>query len=280
MSERRSPTLRRRRLSTELKKLREAKGLTASAVEKHFGWSPSKVSRMERNDWTLPNLRDVRDLLDLYEVADDERREELLGWARDGRQKGWWDVYKGLSPVYSNYISLEAEAKSIRTFQTSVVPGLLQTPAYARASLMPSGLQADEIEKRVEIRINRQQLLYGEDSLELVVVLDESVLRRMIGGPEVMEEQFGHLERMAHLPNVTMYVVPFGAATNLSTHTSFAILEFPHLDDRNAVYLETLVGDLFVEDPEGVRAYDGAFRDAIGAALDPQKSLDMSNKLV
>lgn len=286
MTERRSPTLRRRRLSSALRELRAAtldeatsRPLTVTGAEKKLGWSQSKLSRMERGEWVYPSPRDIKDLLDLYGVRDEVIRDVLLGLARDGRQKGWWDEYKGLPPAYSNFISLEAEAKSISGYHSTIFPGLFQTPAYARGLMAPSGMQSEQIEQRVEIRVNRQQLLYGSDALEVVAVLDEAVFNRVIGDPEIMREQFERVRQLASLPNVTVYVVPFAAATNLACHSPFTVMEFPLASDPKAVFIEMLVGDLFVEG-DGVREYDAALLAAIGAALDPQRSMDFVNKLV
>lgn len=275
MTERRSPTGRRRRLSTELKKFREAKGLTAAGVEKHFGWSTSKVSRIENNSWTRPNLRDVNDLLDLYGVTDPAVRSELEGWARDARQKTWWSEYKDqISPNYSNYIGLEAEASRISSYHTQSVAGLLQVPEYTTA-LMANSIKAltpDAIEKRVEIRINRQEQLRGPNPLELEVVLDEAVLCRIIGGKAVMAAQVKHILTMADLPNVTVYVLPFDAGNYSSTHGAFSILEFPDPRDRNAVNIETLTADMLLEDDESVRMYGLALRGLVGASANQDQS--------
>lgn len=283
MPERKSPTLRRRRVSKALRELREAAGLTIAQVERQVELGPGKVGRMERNDWAMPNLRDVRDLLDLYGVTDEARREELVTWAREGRQRTWWSAYKDLiSPDYSNYIGLEAEASRIASFQTSVFPGLLQTPDYARALMANSvkALPPEQIEKRVEIRLNRQEQLQGPSPLELAVILDEAVLRRVVGSAAVMSAQLQHVVRMAAQANVTVYIVPFTAATHISTHGAFTIMEFPHPEDRNAVNVETLAGDLFMEEPEDVRLYELAFGGLAGAALDQAKSLDMLTQLI
>jgi transcriptional regulator with XRE-family HTH domain len=275
---RRSPTLRRRRLSAELRKLREETKLTASSVEERFGWSPGKVSRMERGEWVLPNLRDVQDLLDLYDVTDTQRRETLMTLAREGRQRGWWHAYrKMMSDRYSTYVGLEAEAVSVNTFQLAIIPGLVQTPDYARA-LIRSGARRfseEEVEKRLEIRIARQRILTAEDPLRLFMVLDEAALRRPIGGADVMKEQMRHLLQAADLPNVELQVIPMAAGEHAGVTGSFSILEFPDPEDHDAVYVETLAGELFMEEPEEVRPYSIAFQHLNAVALSPRDTIAM-----
>jgi transcriptional regulator with XRE-family HTH domain len=277
-SPRRSPTLRRRRLSAELRRLREANDLTGVAVEERFGWSPGKVSRMERGFWVRPNLRDVQDLLDLFKVTDEDERDKLMTLARDARLRGWWHAYKDMvSDRYSTYIGLEAEAVSINTFQLSVIPGLLQTPDYARATLASphAKFSADEIDKRLEIRMARQELLTGEDPIRLFAVMDEAVFRRPIGGPDVMRSQLQHLIEIAERPEVTLQVIPFAAGMHAGVTGSFSILEFPEPDDQDAVYVEALAGELFMEDPEEVRPYAVAFQHLNAVAASPRDTISM-----
>ena len=199
-----SPTLRRRRLSAELRALREVKGMTSVEATKRLDWSSGRLTRMERGEWVRPNPRDIRDLLDLYEVNDERKREYLLTLAREGRQRGWWHPYREmLSERYSTYIGLEADAASVLTFEPLMIPGLLQTADYARGLLAggPSEHGTDEIEKRVEIRLERQKLLTRDDDpLRLWAVMDEAVLRRSMGGPDVARGQLGHLVELSTLP--------------------------------------------------------------------------------
>jgi transcriptional regulator with XRE-family HTH domain len=275
---RRSPTLRRRRLSAELRKLREAKGLTGTNVEEHLGWSQGKISRMERGDWVRPNLRDVQDLLDLYDVADPHHRDKLMTLARDARQRGWWHAYKDMvSEDYSTYIGLEAEAVSINTFQLSLVPGLLQTPDYARALIASphANYSTEEIERRLEIRMARQELLTGDDPIRLFAVIDEATLHRAIGGRDVMRHQLTRLIDAAEQPNVTLQVIPFDVGMHAGLHGSFAILEFPDPDDHDAIYVEALSGELFMEDTEEVRPYAIAFQHLNAAAHSPRDTIAM-----
>ncbi len=255
--------------------MREAKGVTGTAVEAHFGWSPGKISRMERGDWVFPNLRDVRDLLDLYGITDEVTRERMLALARDGRQRGWWHTYRDMmSDSATTYIGLEAEAASVNMYQIASIPGLLQIPDYMRPMIRtgPAQISDEEVEKRVEIRLTRQQSLVGEDALRLFAVLDEAVLHRVVGSPEVMRAQLRHLIKMADLPNVNIQVAPFSAGNSVGL-TNFCILQFQEPDDRDAVYVEMYTSELFIEEPEEVRFYSNFFQYMNASALSPAETL-------
>lgn len=275
MTQRHSPTVRRRRLAKVLRELREASGMSGAQVEKDLGFSKGKLSRTEAGDWKLPNLRDVRLLLDHYGFTDPAKQEVLIDWARHGRKRDWWESdEQTLDDKYGLYIGMEAEAKRIYTFQNSLVPGLLQTEDTARAIFADpiKPLTPAEIDKRVEIRMSRQEVLTGENPLELVVVLDEALLHKKFGGPAAHARQVAHLADMAELPNVTIYFLPLEAEETAARH-GFAIIEFPHEQDWDAVFLETLAGHLVLEDPEPVRTYHTAFRKLVGSALNPKDSV-------
>ena len=273
---RHSPTLRRRRLSAELRRLRSATAMTAAQVDARLGWTEGKLARMERGDWLRPNPRDIEDLLNLYEVADPEQREYLITLARQGRERGWWHPYRELSTTYSTFIGLEAEAASVLTFQLIVVPGLRQTADYARAIIgRGSGeISEDEIDRRVEVRTARQELLTrNDDPMRLWAIMDEAALRRPVGSDEVMRAQLEHLLEMARLPKVTLQVIPFAAGAHPGTLGAFALMEFPHPDDPDAAYVETVGGELFVEQVPEVRAYQIAFQRLTAFALSPADTL-------
>jgi uncharacterized protein DUF5753/helix-turn-helix protein len=273
---RHSPTLRRRRLSAELRRLRVSTDRTAAQVDARLGWTEGKLARMERGDWLRPNPRDIEDLLNLYEVSDPDQRDYLITLARQGRERGWWHPYRELSTTYSTYIGLEAEAASVLTFQLIVIPGLLQTADYARAIIgRGSGeISEDEIERRVDVRTARQQLLTrADDPMRLWAIMDEAALRRPVGDEEVMRAQLEHLLEMARLPKVTLQVIPFSAGAHPGTLGAFALMEFPHPDDPDAAYVETVGGELFVEQPPEVRAYQIAFQRLTAYALSPTDTL-------
>jgi hypothetical protein len=276
---RQSPTLRRRRLSAVLRRLRAEDGRAAKEVAEVLEWPPSKLTHMERNEWKLPRVQDIRVLLDVYGVTDERQRDELVRLARDARQRGWWHPYRDMiSERYSTYIGLEAEASALLTYQPMIVPGLLQTDDYARA-LMRSGsarIDADEIERRVEVRVERQQILTGQDPVSLWAVIDEAALRRPVGGPETMSAQLAYLHKAAQTSHVTLQMIPFASGAHAGVGKgSFTILQFPSEMDRDAVYLDNFAGELFIEDAEDVDRFHVAFRHLVGAALSPVDTLKL-----
>lgn len=277
MAARSSPTVRRRRLSAELRRLRHDDGRTATDIAKRLEWPTSKLTRMERNEWLRPDKRDIRDLLDIYGVTDEATRERLTTLAKEGRLRGWWDPL-GLPEATTTFIGLEAEAESERTSRTLVVPGLVQTADYARATMQggPAELAADEIERRVEARMERQKILTRDDDpLRLWVVMDEAALRRMVGGPKVMAQQMRHLLEVAELAKVTFQVIPFEAGAHPGMSGSFSIIKFPEPQDLPAAYVEAIAGELFVEEPREVRQYEVAFERLTAMALGPSDTLKM-----
>lgn len=279
MPERRpSPTLRRRRLSAELRSLLEGSRYTAIQVDDQLDWTRGKLARMLRGVWQRPNLRDIKDLLDLFEVANERKREYLLMLARQGREKGWWHPYREmLSERYTTFIGLEAEAAGVLAFQATMVPGLLQTNDYTRALLKdgPSELNTEEIDRRIEVRAKRQELLTRRDPLRLWAVLDEAVLHRPFGGREAMQAQLQHLVEFAELPKVTMQVIPFDQGAHPGVGGPFTILEFPEPLDPDAVYSENIAGELLLEDPHDVAKFKRAFQSLQGSALSPGDSIRM-----
>lgn len=274
---RRSPTLRRRRLSAILRELRARDGRTAKEIADVLEWQQSKLTHMERNEWKLPRVLDIRALLEVYGVTDERQREELINLARDGRQRGWWHAYREmLSENYSTYIGLEAEAAALLTYQPLVIPGLLQTDDYARAVIEAGPAEVDEagILQGVEVRAERRSILFGDDPVRLWAVIDEAALRRAAGGPEVMRAQLLRLGELARTARITLQVIPFSAGVHAgATAGSFTILQFPDEIDQDAVYIDTFAGELFVEEPEEVGRFHTAFRHLVGAALSPVDTL-------
>lgn len=273
-----SPTLRRRRLSAEILALREQSGLISVEATKRLGWGGGKLTRMERGDWKRPNPRDIADLCDLYGITDERQREYLITLAREGREQGWWHPYrKMLSEAYSTFIGLEAAAASMSMFDQGVVTGLFQTEAYARAVIVggPAELSADEIEKRVKIRMERQQLLVKDEPVRVWAVLDEATLRRQVGGREVMRAQLQRLLECAELPHVNLQVVSFEAGAHAGHSGSFGILKFPEPQDPKAAYVDMAAGEMFFENPEEVSRFETAFEHLIASALSPPDTLAM-----
>lgn len=266
-----SPTVRRRRLSYALRQLRKAAGLTATEAAKRLEWDPSKVSRMERNEWRLPNVHDIRLLLDLYGVTDEHRREALITLARESRQRGWWadyqDVFRGSLPDF------EAGASAIRTYETLLVPGLLQTADYA-AAVWRAGQVHEEaiVERAVRARLARQEILARDEPPELVALIDEAAFHKLVGGKEVMIGQIRHLIGMAARPSITVQVIPNSAGAHAALLGGFTILDFP--DDPSLVFLETPIGDgLWLEKAEQYQRYGLMFSHVMAAALSPQASV-------
>jgi transcriptional regulator with XRE-family HTH domain len=233
-----SPVVRRRRLGLELRALREATGLSGEDVADRTGWSTSKVSRMEigRNP---PSPADLNRLLDLYGVTDQTRRDQLVVLLREAKRKGWWQVYSDIP--YSTLIGLEAEAVSMLAYQ-QLVHGLFQTEAYARAIISETipGVDTETLEQRVEVRLTRQAVLTKERPMEVRAVLDETCIRRLVGGREVMRAQLGRLLQLAERPNVIMQVLPFEVGAHPGTMLGpFDILSFEHPADPGVVYVES-----------------------------------------
>ncbi|KAA0942374.1 helix-turn-helix domain-containing protein [Streptomyces apricus] len=276
------PAVRRRKLGAELRALRTLAGLTSGQAARLVGWHQSKVSRIETGRSGVKPA-DVRLLLDAYDVRDPELHELLVllaGSDDDGRQ-GWWHAYRRLLPsTYSDFISLESQAGVMRTLENSVVPGLLQTREYARAvtraavGAAPDGGTDALVEELVKVRLARQDVLRSNKPLRLSAVLDEAVLRRTVGGPEVMARQLERLREAAHLPHVRLQVLPFGAGAHIGVTGSFVIFSFPNRSDLDVVVLDHLTSSLYLEQKEALRSYEEAFDSLQGQALSPEDTLD------
>jgi transcriptional regulator with XRE-family HTH domain len=271
VTQRRSPTVRRRRLGAELRKHREEAGVTIEAVAERLHCSTSKVSRIETGH-TSATPRDVRAMLDIYGIDGDES-SELVQISREARQKGWWHPYSTV--LTGAYVGLEAEANSVRAYEQQVVPGLLQTEEYARAMIRSArpDISADEVERRVRVRIERQSLLMQDDPIDLWMVLDEAVVGRPVGGDAVMRAQIQHLVDRAELPNVTLQVLPFSAGAHAGMDGTFTILDFPEPTDTDVVYAENATGGLFLEKADELRKYVFIFDHIRAAALRPEESV-------
>lgn len=273
MSRGRGPTVRRRRLASELRRLREAADLTIDDVSEKLECSASKISRIETGHVGV-TPRDVRDMLHLYGVGGDDR-EALVQLSREARTRGWWHAY---SEVFTGaFVGLEADASSLRAFQALLVPGLLQTERYAHAVIRAMRPDADEQEvaRRVTARMQRQQLLAELTPPEYWAVIDEAVLHRTVGGADVMAEQFDRLLQVATLPHVTIQVVPFGAGAHPGMEGPFLILGFPEQADPDVVYVDSTTGGAYLEMPDDVRRYALMFDHLRAAALKPDDSTEL-----
>ncbi|MFG2133438.1 helix-turn-helix domain-containing protein [Streptomyces sp. NPDC048751] len=272
------PAVRRRKLGAELRALRAQSGLTSGEAARLVGWHQSKVSRIETGTSGVKPA-DVRLLLDVYGVADPQLRELMLALAGSDGAGGhhWWHAYRGvLPPTYRDFISLESQAGAMRTLETSVVPGLLQTAEYARAVTRAAveGVPDARLDTLVEVRLARQVVLRADPPLELSAVLDEAVLRREVGGPGVMARQLERLVEAARLPQVRLQVLPFTAGAHIGVTGPFVIFSFPSTSDLDVVVLDHLTSSLYLERKEDLQAYSEAFNTLQIHALSPEDSLD------
>jgi len=272
-----SPTVRRRRLALELRRLREAARLTCEEVAEHLECSASKISRVETGRVSV-SPRDVRDMLGLYGVPA-AQQESLVQLARDSRQKGWWHAFSDtMQPRFATYVGLESAASEIRIYEVSLIPELLQTEDYARA-VIRSGMMSspgEDVERQVALRMARQPAIVRDNPPKVWAVLDEAALRRQAGGPGVMQLQLEHLLAQAALPNVAIQVIPFGGGAHPAMGRPFIILVFPERVDTDVVYLEDLTSALYVEDVADVDRYNVFFNHLRATAL----SLDDSSVLI
>jgi transcriptional regulator with XRE-family HTH domain len=278
----RGPAVPRRRLGAELRRLREDAGLLIEDVAAALECSTSKISRLE-NGKGIPKIRDVRDMLTRYGITDSRLRERLLGWARAGQQQGWWqefsDVMQQDAPLrLDTVLALETDASRSLAFQVSLVHGLLQTEAYARAviqMILPQ-LTPYDVNRLVQVRLRRQQVLYRDEApLELRHVLDEAVLWRPIGGHRVLAEQLKRILHDTKRPNITVRVLPFEAGVHQAVVGSFEITEFTDKVDHDVVSVESLTGNTFLESDEDVAKYMQAFYNVTERALSPAQSANL-----
>ncbi|POM27277.1 hypothetical protein BTM25_16880 [Actinomadura rubteroloni] len=250
-------TVRRILLGSQLRRLREARGVSRQDAGYVIRASESKISRLELGRVSFKE-RDVDDLLTLYGVRDEAERAALLQLAREANTPGWWHRYSDILPGwFQTYVGLEESAALIRTYELQFVPGLLQSEGYARAVIRQgnAGAADHEIEQRVDLRLQRQERLTGPEAPRLWAVLDEGALRRPIGGPEVMRGQFEHLIKMAKLPNVTIQVMPFRFGGHAAEGGAFSILRFPEQDLPDVVYVENLTGAMYLDKRDDVDTY-------------------------
>ncbi|MFI0486707.1 helix-turn-helix domain-containing protein [Actinomadura sp. 9N215] len=264
--------MKRRRLAGELRRLRDASGLTLDHVAEQLEWSNAKVSRIENARVSvLP--RDVKYLLNVYGI-EGEAREVLLALAREARQKGWWHSYGEAIPAWFEvYVGLESDAVTMDKYESEHVPGLLQTADYARAVFQSFPLDDEaEIDKRVELRMARTERLTTPGAPKFWAVLNEAVIHRRVGGAPTMQAQLAHLSNMAKLPNITLQVLPFDAGAHPAMSGAFTILGFPEPSDPKVVFMEEQTGGLYLEKPHEIERYSMAFDHLRAAALRPSDS--------
>lgn len=271
-----SPTVRRMLLGARLRSLREAKGLSREEAGFVIRASDSKVSRLELGRVSFKE-RDVADLLILYGVADPAEREAMLALARQANQPTWWRAYDDVTPGwFQNYLGLEEAAVEIRGYEVHFVPGLLQTPEYARcvvASALPPP-STEQVERTVALRGLRQQILTADHGPRLWVVLDELALRRPIGDSRIMAEQLRHLLEVARTPRVALQILPVRRGTHVSSGGAFTMLRFGEADLPDVVYLENLVSAIYLDRAEHVERYSEVMNQLSVESLSPRESLD------
>src|SRR5215217_7619068 len=268
-----SPTVRRRRLGLELRQLRDAAGLTIDEVAKRLEVAPAKISRIETGRVSV-RPRDVSDLLDQYEIHG-AHRDNLLILTREARQQGWWHSYSDvLSEGTDIWVGLETEAEAIRLYQIQIVPGLLQTSEYASAVLRAHyrSEPPEQIERRVKLRMARQQLVIEQNNTPIWAVLDEAVLRRRMGPPEVMHSQYRRLLELSEENNITIQVLPLDVGVFSGVPGGFGIMQLPH-PDPEVVVIEYRGGALYLERSEDVAAHAHLFDRIRATAKGPEESL-------
>lgn len=271
-----NPVASRRELGVLLRTLRQERGLTVEQAAAHLMCSVGKVKRMEAS-FKAGTPRDVRDLCDLYDVTGKAERDRLMKLAEEGRQEGWWQPF-GL--VYDTYVGLESKAVAISGFQSSAIHGLLQTAEYARAAderAVPL-FSSIQIEKQIEAKLTRQQILTRDNPPRLSVILDEAALHRMLGGRRVMAAQLAKISEMTARPNIVVQIVPFELGAHPALESNFTILDLPS-PTPGIVFVEGLTGPLYLEEEDDLERYRVVFGRLQSIALSPKKSVDFITDL-
>lgn len=276
-----SPTVLRRELGTQLRKLRERARITIDDVAKRLERHKVTISRIEAGTVGITS-RDTQAMLDLYGVTGSER-DKLLEIAKQSRQRSVWHNWWNTVPqTFYNYLGLESSASSIKVFENIYVNGLLQTEDYTRAlidGINPDTAESDR-EKLVALRQKRMKTLMRDDAPKFLAVLDEMVISRIIGNAAVMASQIQHLLYMSNLPNVTIRIVPRSAGAYAGLEGSFFVLEFPENEDLDVVFTEGIAGSFFLERPEAVRTYKTRFDAIVQHSLPPEASQKLLEKTV
>jgi transcriptional regulator with XRE-family HTH domain len=279
-------TVPRRQLGRYLRELRNKQRMTVKKAAEELEWSETKIWRIE-NGMTSLRSHDVATMCAIY-AAPPDLTEALMGLAKETKAKGWWHAYGDVIPEWLDvYIGLEEAAAQIMWYEAELVPGLLQTGDYARAVVQADnpGVDGGELDRRVQLRLARQALVRRERSpLSLRVALNEAILRRPVGGPDVMAAQLGSLAAAARLPNIALRAVPFGAGLHRGLMSGpFELLRFPLNGDGQAsepatVYADGFTGALYLDKPGEVERYADAFESIWNAALDERASIDLIHR--
>ncbi|WP_042396080.1 helix-turn-helix domain-containing protein [Streptacidiphilus carbonis] len=274
--------VRRILLGSQLRRLREAKGITREDAGYTIRASESKISRMELGRVSFKE-RDVTDLLSLYGVDDETERTALVTLVREANQAGWWHSFSDAMPNwFQTYVGLEEAAALIRTYQVQFIPGLLQTEDYARAIMLLNRphMEQSELERRINLRMRRQKLVADGDGPRLWAVVDEAALRRPVGGPAVMKAQIQRLIDAADMPNVVVQVMPFRFGGHAAESGAFTILRFPEQDLPDVVYLEQLTSALYLDKRDDVDQYIQVMERLSVDSLTPEASVELLSSLL
>ena len=276
------PTVLRIVIGTQLRRLREAGGITREAAGDAIRASHAKISRLELGRVGLKE-RDIADLLTLYGVTDAQERAQFLGLVQQANTPGWWQRYGDvLPPWFEMYLRLEQAAAYLRTYQVQFIPGLLQSEEYARSVVLVGrrNVPAEEVDRRVHLRLSRQRMLTEPGSPKLWAVLDEAALRRPVGSPRVMRAQLAHLLEMSELPNVVLQVLPFRLGAHAAAGGPFTILRFGEPDLPDIVYLEQLTSAVYLEKRADVEHYLAVMEQVTVQAETPVASKDRLRALL
>ncbi|HXW45813.1 MAG TPA: helix-turn-helix transcriptional regulator [Streptosporangiaceae bacterium] len=274
-----APTVLRILLGTQLRRLRESRGITAQAAAKAIRGSESKISRIELGRNSVREV-DIADLLNLYGITDLSEREQLLALASQANQQGWWHRYQDVLPSwFQSYIGLEESAESIKSFDAQFVPGLLQTEDYALAVTQLGRYTAEEADRLVYLRKERQRR-FASGGLRLWAIIDEIALRRPVGGTALMSAQLEHLLDISVRPGLTLQVTPFLTGASYAAPGSFSILSFATEDLPDVVYLEQLTSAMYLDKPADVERYTEAMDQIRASSYTPEQTKELIRAMI
>jgi transcriptional regulator with XRE-family HTH domain len=277
-----SPLVQRRRLRAELRRARQERGLTQEQVASDMEWSLSKMIRIEGASTGI-STNDLKALLGLYQITDTERAEQLTALARSARERSWWSAYRDVAPpALLQLIEYESAASVIRQFETMFIPGILQTEDYARIVIedhYDEKPESGKVRALVDLRVRREELLERENPPQFSFILDETAVRRFIGGQSVMHRQVGRLIEVAGKPNVTIEIVPFSVGLHPGMGGPFEVIEFADALDEDVVFLESPRGDIVSDDPDETLRYREAFGQLGKISLNVQDSLTFLHQI-
>ena len=271
------PTVLRILLGAHLRRPREHVGISREDAGYHIRASGSKISRMELGRVSFKE-RDVIDLLAFYGITDGKERDSLIQLTREANATPWWQKYQDAAPDWFGlYVGLEEAAQLIRVYEVQFVPGLLQTEDYARAVVLQGapGLEPEEVERRVALRLGRQKLLTRDNPPRLWAIVDEAALRRPMGGRDVLAGQIQRLMDLVSEPNITLQVMPCKYGGHAAEGGAFHIMRFPEADLPDMVYVEYLTGALYIEKPEEVERYAAVMERLSVAGTSPERTREI-----